>query len=380
MALGGRWGESDITAAQNVIQNAAREGGDFFPLPEEADFQKRFAMHEGAAHAVAVNSCGTALDLCMIALGIGSGDEVIVPGLTFVCTAGTAVARGARVRFADVDKNTLCLSPQAVEDKITEKTKAIIPVHFAGHPADLDGFAKLSSKYGIPVVYDAAHAVGAKFSGKGVGGAGLASCYSFQSNKNMTTLGEGGAITSDNADFAEKLRGLKTFGYVYGGERLRVTQIGYNNRMTKVQAATGLSQLSKIDDVIEERLTRFQHLWNGLCDIEEILLPPKFERGHGCHLFVARLNSNCINFSRETFLKHLKDEWLVSCGIHYPAVWSWEAFDNVDYENSDTPVTHRVVKEVFSLPVFPSTSEEDIDYIANCVRESITFLKGKHTG
>ena len=119
-----------------------RQAGTFFPLPEEVEFQNALAAHESASHGVAVNSCGTALDLCMIGLGIGPGDEVIVPGLTFVCTAGTAVARGARVRFADIDARTMCLSPDAVEAKVTEKTKAIIPVHFAGHPADIDGFAK----------------------------------------------------------------------------------------------------------------------------------------------------------------------------------------------------------------------------------------------
>jgi UDP-4-amino-4-deoxy-L-arabinose-oxoglutarate aminotransferase len=311
----------------------------------------------------------------MIGLGVGPGDEVIVPGLTFVCTAGTAVARGARVRFADIDKQTMCLSPEAVEAKVTEKTKAIIPVHFAGHPADIEGFGKISSKYGIPIVYDAAHAVGTKHLGKGVGGAGLASCYSFQSNKNMTTLGEGGAITTDDGDFAERVRGLKTFGYVYGGPQLRVTQIGFNYRMTKAQAAAGLTQLSKIDRVIEERLVRFQRLWDALAECEEIVLPPRFEEGHGCHLFVVRLDRELSGVSRDRFLRHLKEEWLVTCAIHYPAVWSWEAFANVDHENADTPETHRAVEEVFSLPVFPTTTFEDLDYVSHAVRETLAHLK-----
>src|SRR5688572_19157304 len=130
-------------------------------------------------HAVAVNSCGTALDLCMMALGVGPGDEVITTPLTFVCTATCASARGATVVFADVDPRTLCLDPAKVRAKITPRTKAIIPVHFAGHAADVDGFDAITRDTGVPVVYDAAHAVGTKFKGRPIGGAGKASCYSF---------------------------------------------------------------------------------------------------------------------------------------------------------------------------------------------------------
>ena len=203
IALGGLWEQDDIAAANRVITAATGPTGNFFPLPEEADFQKALAVHEGCAQAVAVNSCGTALDLCMMALGVKAGDEVIVPGLTFVCTAGAAAARGAKVVFADVDPATLCLSPEAVAAKITPRTKAIIPVHFAGLAADIDGFDRLSQRHGIPVIYDAAHAVGAQYRGAGIGGAGRASCYSFQSNKNMTCLGEGGAVTTNDLELGE---------------------------------------------------------------------------------------------------------------------------------------------------------------------------------
>src|ERR1051325_3203697 len=296
LALGGLWEKDDIDAAVRVMAAAAEPAGNFFPLPEESEFQKDLATHEDSAQAVVVNSCGTALDLCMMALGIQAGDEVIVPGLTFVCTAGTAAARGATIQFADIDPATLCLSPPAVEAKITPRTRAIIPVHFAGLAADIDGFERLSQKHGIAIIYDAAHAVGARYRGIGIGGAGKASCYSFQSNKNMTCLGEGGAVTSNDSEFAEKVRGLKTFGYVYGAQ-LRVTQIGFNYRMTKPQCATGLTRLAKID--------------------EEIIRPAGIEAGHGCHLYVARLHTDKVSFTREDFLKHLKEEWQVATANHY---------------------------------------------------------------
>jgi len=188
LALGGLWEQDDADAAMKVVNDAAQSGGNFFPIPEETNFQAALARHEGCAHAVAVNSCGTALDLCVMALGIGPGDEVIVPGLTFVCTAGCAAARGAKIIFADIDPDTLCLSPRAVAARITPRTRLIIPVHFGGLAADIEGFAELSRRHNIPIVYDAAHAAGARRGGRGIGGAGLASCLSFQSNKNMTTL------------------------------------------------------------------------------------------------------------------------------------------------------------------------------------------------
>lgn len=373
LALGGVWDQDDVRAATQLIEAAAQPGGNFFPMPEEKDFQDALAAHEGCSFSVAVNSCGTALDLCMMALDIQPGDEVIVPGLTFVCTAGTAAARGAKIVFADVDAHTMCLDPKAVEAKITSQTRAIIPVHFGGLAADIAGFDAITAKYGIPVVYDAAHAVGTKYAGRGIGGAGQASCYSFQSNKNMTTLGEGGAVTSDDPVFAEKVRGLKTFGYVYG-KQLRVTQIGFNYRMTKVQAATGMTQLNKIDRILALRLERFQQMSALLADVEELILPGGIEEGHGCHLYVARLDTDKVAFSRADFLAHLKNEWGVACANHYPAVWSWEAFEDVNYDNSDTPVTRKAVEQVFSLPLFPSTTEDDVEYIAHALKATIAAL------
>ncbi len=374
LALGGVWEQDDIDAAMKVIVQAAGPTGNFFPLPEEAAFQTALAAHEGCAHGVAVNSCGTALDLCMIALGIGPGDEVIVPGLTFVCTAGTAAARGAKVVFADVDPATLCLSPAAVAAKITPRTKAIIPVHFAGLAADVEGFDRLSRQHGIPIIYDAAHAVGTRHGGRGIGGAGRATCYSFQSNKNMTCLGEGGAVTTDDAVFGEKVRGLKTFGYVYGSP-LRVTQIGFNYRMTKPQCAVGLTQLAKIDRVIARRLARFAQMQALLADVPEIIRPAGITEGHGCHLYVARLDSTKARCSRADFLKHLQATWGVATANHYPAVWSWEALQTVAHDKSNVPVTERAVREVMSLPLFPATTEEDAEYIAHALKETIAALR-----
>ena len=206
LPLGGLFEQDDIDACQRILTKAALPEGGYSPLPEEEEFQAAFAKREGAKKCVAVNSCGTALDLCMMALDLGPGDEVIVPPLTFVCTATCAAARGAKVVFADIDPRTLCLDPRAVEAKITSRTKAIIPVHFAGLACDIEAFEALGKKHDVAVIYDAAHAVGAKYKGQAVGGCGKASCYSFQANKNISTLGEGGAITTTDEAFAEIIR------------------------------------------------------------------------------------------------------------------------------------------------------------------------------
>jgi len=371
-AMGGVYEQDDIEAVMSVVRGASEPGGSFFPLPEETDFQNAFAVHEGAAKAIGVNSCGTALDLCMMALGIGPGDEVITAPLTFVCTATCAIARGAKVVFADIDPATMCLDPQDVRRRITDKTKAIIPVHFAGLASDCDGFDAITDETGIPVVYDAAHAVSTHYKGRPIGGRGKANCYSFQSNKNMTTLGEGGAVTTDDEDFAELVRQKKTFGYVYG-PRLRVVSVGFNYRLTKVQCAVGLTQLAKIDRVVAWRLEAFRHMHRVLEGVDEIIRPAGIESGHGCHLYVARLDTDRVKFDRAAFLGLLKSKYKVGCGIHYPAVWDWEGVAELGYsqQSSNCPIAAEACRQVFSLPIFPHTTEEDCQYIAWVVKQSL---------
>ena len=374
VAMGGVYEQDDVAAANRVTAAVAEGTGTFFPLPEENEFQDMLAKHEGARKAIAVNSCGTALDCCMMALGIGKGDEVITTPLTFVCTAGTAVARGARVVFADIDPETMNLNPARVREKITPRTKAIVPVHFAGLACDIDGFDRISEETGIPVVYDAAHAVGTRYRGSPVGGRGKASCYSFQSNKNMTCLGEGGAVTTDDEAFAEQVRQLKTFGYVYGAAGTQVVSVGFNYRMNKAQYAVGITQLAKIDRVIRARQVRMTRLNELLADVEEIILPAGHGSGHGSHLHVIRLDTDKVRFSTPDFVAHLKDRYRVGTARHYPPVWSWEAFQALGYGGDACPVAARVCDQVVSTPVFPKTTEEDLQYIAWAVRQTISDL------
>ena len=372
LAMGGVYEEDDIEAVMNSVSAAAQRSGNFFPLPEEADFQNALAAHEGARRAVGVNSCGTALDLCMMALNISPGDEVITTPLTFVCTATCAIARGAKVVFADINPETLCLDPHDVRRRISENSKAIIPVHFAGLAADCDAFDAISRETGVPVIYDAAHAISACCQDRPIGGRGKASCYSFQSNKNMTLLGEGGAITTDDDEFAELVRRKKTFGYIYG-PKLRVATIGFNYRLTKIQCAVGLTQLAKIDRVVARRLEVFSQMHRLLEGMEEIIRPAGIKAGHGCHLYVARLDTDKVRFDREVLLEVLAKKYKISCGFHYPAVWTWEALAEMgcSEETANCPLAAKACRQVFSLPLFPHTTTEDCEYIVWAIKQSL---------
>jgi len=373
LALGGIYEDDDVRTATKVIESAAATGGNFFPLPEEPDFQNAFAMHEGADFAVAVNSAGTALDLCMMALEIKEGDEVITSPLTFVCSATTAMARGAKVVFADIDPHTLNLDPDSVESRITKRTKAVIPVHFSGLACNCDRFDDIAEKYGISIIYDAAHAVCTKFRGQSVGGRGTASCYSFQSNKNMTTLGEGGAVTTNDGAFAETVRQMKTFGYIYG-KPTRVVRIGFNYRMTKVQLAVGLNQLRKIDDIIAKKRGNFVRMNRALEGIDEIIPAPKVDDDHGALMHVVRLDTDRVTFRRDDLTAHLRDDWGIGTVLHYPPVWSWEVMREAGYGPEGCPEGEKACAQVFSLPIFASTTEDDIAYIAHALKESVSNL------
>ena len=192
----------------------------------------------------------------------------------------------------------------------------------------------------------------------------------------MSTLGEGGAITTDNKKYFDKLQGLKSFGFVYG-EKDEVVMPGFNYRMTKIQSAVGLTQLKKVDRVVKIRREKMRRLNTLLEDAEEIITPQPLatDDGHACHLDPLRLNGKKVNFSKEEFLKCLKNDYKVSTTIHYPAIWEWKVFRERGYNGKDTPIAARVCRELFNPPIFPKTSEEDINYIAWAIKEAISKFR-----
>lgn len=374
-AMGALLEKEDIEIASKLVAECAHNPKGFFRLPEEPEFQKLFAIHEGASYASAVNSAGTGLDLAMWALHITEGDEVITSPLTFVCSATCAMLRGAKVVFADIDPVTYNLDPKDVEKKITTKTKAIIPVHFGGIPCDIEGFDSLSKKYGVKIVYDAAHATGTKYKGKSIGGFGDMSVYSFQTNKNMTTLGEGGAVTTNNEEYYRTIEQIKSFGFQYGPTD-EVVQLGFNYRMTKVQSAAGILQLNKIDRNNSLRNQGMKWLNEYLKDIPEIICPRIPDGDYStCHLNTYLLDDESTGIDPKAFFKILKEEYTVGISFHYKPVYEWKLLKDQGFNGENTPIAARVCRQLFQIPVFAHMTEDDYKYIAWAVKETIRTVK-----
>jgi len=372
-AMGALIEQEDIDIASKVVADCAHSPKGFFRLPEEAEFQKAFAAHEGAAFASAVNSAGTGLDLALMALDVGPGDEVITTPLTFVCTATTAMLRGAKVVLADIDPVTYNLDPKSVEARITPRTKVVIPVHFGGIPCDIEAYDRLAAKYGIRVVYDAAHAVGSLHKGKAIGGFGDMTVYSFQTNKNMTTLGEGGAVTTDSAELNAKLEKLKSFGFQYGAKD-DVVMLGSNYRLTKVQSAAGILQLNKVDRNNEIRNRGVAALDRYLAGIPEVVRPtvPAGDFS-ACHLNTYLIDETKVD--PKAFFEMLMKEYTVGISFHYKPLYAWKVFVDAGYEAKDTPVADRVCRELFQIPVFAHMTDDDYRCIAWAIGECVARLR-----
>ncbi len=374
-AMGALLEQDDIEIVSKITAECAYSPRGFFRLPEEPDFQKAFAAHEGAPFASAVNSAGTGLDLAMWVLDIGPGDEVITTPLTFVCSATCAMMRGAKVVFADIDPVTYNLDPVSVEKRITKNTKAIIPVHFGGVTCDFDGFERLREKYGVKIVYDAAHAVGSKFRGKPIGAQGDMTVYSFQTNKNMTTLGEGGAVTTAYEEYYRALERKKSFGFQYGPKD-DVLELGSNYRMTKVQSATGILQLQKVDRNNAKRASDAKLLCELLTDTKEIICPTIPEDCFSAsHLNTFRIDDEASGIDSTTFFRMLKEEYTVGISFHYKPVYDWQLFRDTGYDAADTPIAARVCRQLFQIPVFYHMTDDDYRYIAWAIQQCITKLK-----
>jgi perosamine synthetase len=398
-SLGGVYDQDDIDAVLAIMTAQVERDAGFFRLPEEPNFERAFAVHSGAAYAATVNSAGTGLDMALRLLGVGPGDEVITTPLTFVATAHCIVGTGATVVFADIDPLTYNLDPVQAEAHITSRTKVILPVHMNGMPADIDAFNDLSARTGINVVYDAAHAVGTLYKGRKLGGAAEMSVYSFQSNKNMSTLGEGGAITTDKAGYHDRLQRMKSFGFQYGavpvGSRGKVDDVlewGSNYRLTKLQSAVGLTQLAKVDATNRIRHRYARYISQQLADVPEIIAP--FDDGtHFCpyHLYMLRFDDEAaescevpvlsggsvhgVHAGRDQFVALLKGKYKVGVTFHYPPIWDFSYYRDMGYGPDATPVAARVLRQLFNVPIFPRMTLEDVDYVVWAIKQSVADLR-----
>lgn len=357
--------EEDKEAVLEVLNSRWLTGG-----PRAKEFEKMFTSYTSSKYSVSVNSCTAALHLAMRVLNIGPGDEVIVPVLTFAATANAPLFVSAKPVFADIDEGTFNISPKEIEQKITEKTKAIIVVHYGGQPCDMKEIMAIAEDHNIKVVEDCAHALDASYQGKNVGTFGAVGCFSFYPTKIITTL-EGGMATTQDKEIASEMQILREHGMTrtaFARENevswyYDVVDLGYNYRMNEVQAALGISQLKRIDDINEKRKEAAKHYTKGLSEIEGIITPYEAEdRTHLYHLYAIRVLKEKFGIDRNNLFKNLSASG-IGAGVHYTPLHFLTFYKNLGYGNQSFPVAERVSKEILSLPLFPTISKMQINFV-----------------
>ena len=352
--------------------------------PRTKTFEHTLAEYVGAARAVAVNSCTAALHLALEAAGVGSGDEVITSPITFASTANVIVHRGASPVFADVQPDTLNIDVDRLEAAITPRTKAVIPVDFAGHPADLDAIMALARNRNLVVIEDAAHSIGAEYGGRRVGGIADMTAFSFYATKNITS-GEGGALTTNNIEWAERIAIMALHGISrdawkrYGSEGYKHWDIiypGYKYNMFDLQGALVLSQLAKIDRFWKRRVSLKAILDAGLSDIAEIDRPgerPGIK--HAYHLYPIIVRTEALNADRDTIMNAIQAE-NVGIGVHFRAVHLHPYYqETFGFRRGDFPNAEYYSDRTISLPLYPRMSDADADDVVAAVRTVIARFR-----
>lgn len=350
-------GEEEIENVVEVLKSGMIAQG-----PKVAEFEEKFAKWVGAKYAVATNSGTAALHVALLSCGIGPGDEVITTPFTFIATGNAIVYTGATPVFADIDLETYNIDPDTIEDLITDKTKAILPVQLYGQSADMDKIREIAKKHDLLVIEDAAQAHGAMYNDEKVGNMGDMACFSFYPTKNMTTS-EGGMITTNNKELAEKARVFRAHG---SNIKYKHDEIGYNFRSSDIAAAIGLAQLDKIDEFNEKRINNANYLNEGLKDVEGVITPASPENiKHVYHQYTIRVTKG----NRDDWVDILTENGIGS-GIHYPIpLYNQPIYKELGFTGS-APNAELAADTVISLPVHPSLSKEDLDLVIEAVKKA----------
>ncbi len=344
-------GEEEKQAVVDVLSSGQLSQG-----PKVAEFEKAFAAYQGAKHGVATSNGTTALMAAMMAHNIGPGDEVIIPSFSFFATASCVLSVGAKAVFADIDPNTFCLSPESAEAAITPRTKAIMPVHLYGQPADMPAFEALCQKHGLVLLEDAAQAHGAAIGERRVGTWGTAS-FSFYPTKNMTTT-EGGMILTNDDEIARKLRMIRAQGM---NTQYYHEVVGYNFRMTDMAAAIGMVQLGRLPEWTCKRVGNAIYFNERIESVKTPFLTEGYT--HVYHQYTVRVPDGV---DREAVTKRLNEKG-VGVRVYYPLpIHRQPVFQNMNgggYKEVVLPETEKATSQVFSLPVHPLLTEEELAYI-----------------
>lgn len=346
-----------------------------------AELEDEFKNFIGCPGAVALTSATAGMHVLFRALDIGPGDEVITPSMTWVSTVNLVVLAGATPVFVDVDRDTLMVTPEAIALKITDRTKAIVPVHFAGASADLAGIYEIAKARGIQVIEDSAHAVGTHFNGTHVGARGT-SVFSFHPIKNMTT-GEGGMVTSDNPELLDRVRRLKFHGLGVDAfdrqtqgrsPQAEVIEPGYKYNLPDILAVIGLGQLARIPEFNSRRLELANHYRKKLEGVSEVLplSIPAYAQTHAWHLFIVRVLPEKAGLNRDEFMAELKRQ-NIGTGIHFRAAHLQRYYtESMGMKRGMLPNTEWNSDRICSLPLFPAMTERDVDDVVEAIKQTVS--------
>jgi len=352
--------KKELKAVEQVLNSGWLTHG-----PKNQEFEEKFAEYIGTKYAVSLNSCASALFAVIKALEIT--EEIILPSFTFVASANAIVTAGAKPVFADIDYQTNNIDPQDIERKITKKTQAIMPVHFAGQSCQMDKIIALAKKYKLWVIEDSAEAIGAEFKNKKTGSFGIG-CFSFFPTKNMTT-GEGGMVTTNDKKLVQKIKTLAGHGISKPtNQRIKTkkpwyrvaTLAGYNFRMSNILAAIGVEQLKKIEKMNSLRRKHAAYLNKKLQHLKQIDVPIEMPNArHVYQMYTIKLKEG----NRDILVKKLKEKG-IEASVHFdPPVHLQPYYKKYGYQKNDLPVTEKVAQSIITLPLYPQMTKKDLDYI-----------------
>jgi perosamine synthetase len=341
-------------------------------------FEDEFAHYLGSRHAVAVNSCTAALHLALEAVGVGEGDEVIVPTMTFTATAEVVFYLKSKPVLVDCLPGTLNIDPAAIERAVTARTKAIIPVHFGGQPCNMEAIMEIARRRGIYVVEDAAHALPAKYQGRMIGTIGDITCFSFYATKTITT-GEGGMATTDNPDWAARMRMMSLHGISHdawkryskeGSWYYEVLSPGFKYNLTDIAAAIGLEQLKKCDTFAAARKKIAARYNEAFAELAEIQIPTcQANLEHAWHLYVIQLRPGSSKIDRDGFIAALKERG-IGTSVHFIPLHLHPYYrETFGYVPADFPNGTEAYQRIVSLPIYPGMTEANVEYVIQCVKD-----------
>ena len=383
VAYGTTYGFEEAAALIDCLKNLAPSCG-----KKVKQFEDEFASYCGTRFAIAVTSATTGLTLAGIAAGIKPGDEVITTPISWISTASAFSALGAKIVFCDVEPHTLNLDPNKLEEMITPRTKAIVPVHLYGQCSEMDKIMEIANKHGIVVIEDCAHNPGGEYSGKKSGSLGHMGVFSFHQQKNMSTLGEGGLVTTDSREFFEKILSYRSLCCrIYGPSdkylsvdeeeqpmgkeywKLFFDDIGFNYRMTDAQATVGIEQLKKLDKHNEKRIELANRLTEKLAGIKGITLPFVDPKGsHVFHLYMIQLEKE-FPMSKADFMWELYTNKGIKAWSHYIPIHMTDPYKAQGHKEGECPAAEAAFRKYVTLPIHPRLTNEAIDYMAGSIRE-----------